>query len=210
LRLAKIYKSVNQQLDIPALEAAARIFIEDFPQAVFFSSLEGRFLYCNRKSEELSGYPRSDIIGKLYYQTGFASLSDLIKLASLYATRAFTHNLGPYRFTLLRHDGTGIPVEVETRLVPFGASRIIMSVARGVAEPRTETDDGNEEADLQRRLVEIHRGMSPVSICMDCKKIQAAEDEWIPIEYFLYKQIGLEFSHGYCPRCFEKRKTGEQ
>lgn len=208
LRLAKIYKSVNQQLDIPALEAAARVFIEDFPEAIFFSSLEGRFLYCNRKSEELSGYQRTSIIGKLYYQTGFVSLSDLIKLASLYASRAFTHNLGPYRITLLRRDGATIPVEVQTQLVPFGASRIIMSMARAVNEAHPEPDDANKEADLLRRLAEIHKGMSPVSICMDCKKIQATEDEWIPMEYFLYRQIGLEFSHGYCPQCFEKRKTG--
>jgi PAS domain S-box-containing protein len=209
LRLAKIYSSMNQTLDLPALEAAAKTFIEDLPLAVFFSSLEGRFLYCNRRSEELSGYPREEVVGRLYYQAGFVSLNDLIKLASLYASRAFDHSLGPYRFTLIRKDGRRIRVEILTHLTSFGESRIVMSLAREVDELNLKQEEGDEEGDLQRRLSLINKGMSPISICMDCKKVQAAEDEWIPIEYFLYKQLEIEFSHGYCPQCFEKRKAGE-
>ncbi len=208
LRLTKIYKGVAEEPDPAALQESAQAFIEDLPIAVFFSSLQGRFLYCNRRAEELSGYSRKDVVGKLYYQTRFVGLNDLIKLASLYASRAFDHSLGPYRFTLIRRDGRRLRIEVMTRLSAFGLSRIVVSMAREVDESHPAREDEEEEGDLKRRLSQINRGMNPISICMDCKKIQASEDEWVPIEYFLYKQLELEFSHGYCPQCSEKRRTG--
>ncbi len=209
LRLAKIYQAMEQEPDPAGLEAAAQTFVEGLPVAVFFSSIRGRFLYCNARAEELSGYPRREVVGKLYYQARFLSVNDLIRLASLYASHAFDHSLGPYRFTLIRKDRRRVQVEVITRLSPFGASRIVLSALREVEDPRSEEKDTDDEGELQLRLSRIHKGMSPISICLDCKKVQATEDEWVPIEYFLYKKLALEFSHGYCPQCFEKRRAGE-
>ncbi len=180
LRLTKIYKTLNQKVDIQSLEAAAQIFIEDFPLAVFFVSLDGRFLYGNKKAEELSGYQSCEIVGKTYYQTNLVGLNDLIKIAVLFASHAFDHSLGPYRFSLRRKDGSRVGVELLTRLVNFDSSKAILSVVREVDEPKTERDAAKEELELRQRLSALHKGMSPISICMECKKVQATEEEWVP------------------------------
>ena len=211
LRLMKHYNASQETVDLTNLQGAAQTFIEDLPLAIFFASLDGRFLYGNKRAEELSGYRREEIIGKTYFETDFVGINDLIKIAALYASHAFDRNLGPYRFTLRKKNGARVKVELLAQLVAFGASKskIIISIVREVDEPRPQADEPNEEAELRRHLSQLNKGMSPIAICSVCKNVQAAETEWIPIEYFLYKQLEIEFAHGLCPSCLEKRSMGK-
>ena len=80
-----------------------------------------------------------------------------------------------------------------------------MSVVREVQGPESKEHESKDDVELHRRLSQLNHGMSPISMCLECKKVQSSENEWIPIEYFLYKQLELAFSHGYCPSCFEKK-----
>jgi hypothetical protein len=43
------------------------------------------------------------------------------------------------------------------------------------------------------------KGILPV--CMRCKKIRDAEDNWIPMEVYIRERSKAEFSHGLCPEC---------
>jgi PAS domain S-box-containing protein len=205
LRLLKFYRAHNDKADEGEIRDAAQLFIEQLPTAVFFVNLEGRFLYGNKKAEELSGYSRQEVIGKRYYETNFVGLNDLIKIASLFAAHVFDQSTGPYNFTLRRKDGNRIRVELLIRLTTFHGSRVILCVVREVQGPESREHEAKEDQELHRRLSQLNRGMSQISMCLDCKKVQSAENEWIPIEYFLYKQLELAFSHGYCPSCFEKK-----
>jgi PAS domain S-box-containing protein len=205
LRLLKFYKAHKDKPDVSAIQDAAQLFLEELPVAVFFVDLEGRFLYGNKKAEELCGYPRQEIIGKRYYETNFVGLNDLIKIASLFAAHVFDKSAGPYTFTLRKRDGTRISVELLIRLSMFRSSNVILAAVREVQAAESKEHEAKSDLDLHRRLSQLNRGMSPISMCLDCKKVQAAENEWIPIEYFLYKQLELAFSHGYCPSCFQKK-----
>jgi PAS domain S-box-containing protein len=169
------------------------------------STSKAASLYGNKRAEELSGYPRQEVIGKRYYETSFVGLNDLIKIASLFATHVFDQSAGPYNFTMRKKDGTRIRVELLLRLTTFHGSRVILSVVREVQGPESREHEAKEDQELHRRLSQLNKGMSPISMCLDCKKVQSSENEWIPIEYFLYKQLELAFSHGYCPSCFEKK-----
>jgi PAS domain S-box-containing protein len=204
LRLLKIYKA-RGDLDVNEIQEAAQLFIEELPAAVFFADLEGRFLYGNRRAEELCGYPRQEIIGKRYYETNLVGLNDLIKIASLFATHLFDKSPGPYSFTLRKKDDARIRVELFVRLTTFHSANLILATVREVPAPGLKERETKNDRELHRRLSQLNRGMSPISMCLDCKKVQSSENEWIPIEYFLYKQLELAFSHGYCPSCFQKR-----
>ncbi len=205
LRLLKFYKAHTDKPDVNAIQEAAQLFVEELPVAVFFVDLEGRFLYGNRKAEELSGYSRQEIIGKRYYETNFVGLNDLIKIASLFASHVFDKSAGPYSFTLRKKDGTRARVELLIRLSMFRSSSVILSAVREVQPAESKEHEAKNDQDLHRRLSQLNKGMSPISMCLDCKKVQSSENEWIPIEYFLYKQLELAFSHGYCPSCFQKK-----
>ena len=66
--------------------------------------------------------------------------------------------------------------------------------------------------DVQSRLLsEVHttlKGILP--ICSKCKKIRLIDGNpsdpkaWKKIENFISEKASVEFSHGYCPECFEK------
>jgi len=209
LRLRKYYNIQSDTLDAQSIKAATQPLIEQFPLAIFLANMDGRFLYGNKKAEELSGYERSEIVGKRYYETSLVSLNDLMKIAALFASHAFNQDWKPYRFTLRRKQGTRTKVELQTHLINLGGTRILMSLVRELGGPLETKEGSEEEIELQQRILQLNKGMSPISMCMDCKKVQASEEEWLPIEYFLYHQLQLEFSHGFCPSCVEKRRKGE-
>lgn len=63
---------------------------------------------------------------------------------------------------------------------------------------------------LLRRIeeaLEMVRFMgSFVSMCCVCKKIKVTGDQWEPIEAYISQRSSTQFSHGYCPHCFEEMK----
>lgn len=53
-----------------------------------------------------------------------------------------------------------------------------------------------------RRHVQQLEGLLP--ICAYCKRIRDAADRWEPIERYVEERSEAQFSHGYCPECYEK------
>jgi hypothetical protein len=45
------------------------------------------------------------------------------------------------------------------------------------------------------------RGMIP--ICCRCKKIRNDKEYWTKLEAYLQEHLDLDFTHGYCPECYE-------
>ena len=135
------------------------------------------------------------------------SLNELIKIATHFAIHVYDKAFGPYRLTVRRKDGSRIRVELLTRVIDFAQSKIIMATARKVDDVKDNGEQLGEESEVLRWLAELNKAMSLVSICSDCKKIRTAKDEWITIERFLLEQFNLQFSHGLCSACLEKRST---
>lgn len=63
---------------------------------------------------------------------------------------------------------------------------------------------GDKNRRLTDYLMEIQalRGMVP--ICSNCKAIKNQKGHWQPIERYLIKHPGADFSHGICPKCMKK------
>ena len=50
---------------------------------------------------------------------------------------------------------------------------------------------------------EVAQLESLLPICSYCKKIRDEEDVWWPVEEYLARRTGTDFSHGICPHCYE-------
>ena len=50
---------------------------------------------------------------------------------------------------------------------------------------------------------EVAQLESLLPICSYCKKIRDEEDVWWPVEEYIGRQTGTDFSHGICPHCYE-------
>lgn len=43
-----------------------------------------------------------------------------------------------------------------------------------------------------------------LTVCMKCHKVRLNDEVWQNIENYLADRNPVEFSHGYCPKCFEE------
>jgi PAS domain S-box-containing protein len=189
----------------PSQSADTTGLLEHLPFAVFTMDLEGRFLYANRAAEQLTGYSRDELSGKPYYETDLLRFRDLIKVAALFTLTRGEQRDNPFRLAYRSKDGAQGKLEATVYLVPRGNGQQILCVAREAparlfAAPPTE-EVPTPEARLDRAVV-------PISLCGDCKKVEDIDGDWIPLEYFLYKRLELEFMHETCPDCAERRARG--
>jgi DNA-binding response OmpR family regulator len=53
-----------------------------------------------------------------------------------------------------------------------------------------------------RQHVQQLEGLLP--ICSYCKRIRGGNEQWEPIERYVEDRSEAQFSHGYCPECYEK------
>ena len=55
---------------------------------------------------------------------------------------------------------------------------------------------------LENALTRLLSGF--VTICSTCKDIKNDSGQWVPVEYYLSSDANdVQFSHGYCPKCYE-------
>jgi CheY-like chemotaxis protein len=60
----------------------------------------------------------------------------------------------------------------------------------------------NRELTQALSEVKVLRGILP--ICSYCKKIRDDKDYWHSVEGYISNRTDAQFSHGFCPECFEK------
>jgi hypothetical protein len=41
-------------------------------------------------------------------------------------------------------------------------------------------------------------------MCMKCRKIRNDEQYWQTVEQYFHEHIGVDFSHGICPKCVDE------
>lgn len=71
-----------------------------------------------------------------------------------------------------------------------------------VAIRTTELSEKNQQ--LQAALDEISSLKGLLPICMSCKKIRDEDGAWHGLEEYISERSEAEFSHGYCPDCFDR------
>lgn len=57
-------------------------------------------------------------------------------------------------------------------------------------------------------VTELSSLRSIIPICMHCKRIRNDDQYWQEVEIYFRSQVGVDFSHGVCPECFEKHYPG--
>lgn len=57
---------------------------------------------------------------------------------------------------------------------------------------------------LKKALSEVKTLQKFIPICISCKKVKDDKGYWDQVESYISKHSGAEFSHGYCPQCYEE------
>lgn len=129
-------------------------YLEHAPDGVYMSDLKGTILYGNRKSEEITGYRREELIGKNYFEALIIADSSAKKAIRLLQANTEGKSTGPDEFELVNKAGSVVFVEVTTRPMKYDGRDVVLGFLRDVTDRRRTEEALRESEEKYRTLVE--------------------------------------------------------
>ena len=72
-----------------------KAYLENAPDGVYLSDSKGTFLYGNKKAEEITGYKREELVGRIFLTLNLLPVKSLAKAGKLLALSAMRKPTGP-------------------------------------------------------------------------------------------------------------------
>jgi PAS domain S-box-containing protein len=141
-------------------EAGARSVIDLAPDAFFLADLDARFIDVNQAACRLLGYERGELVGMTLFD--IVPADDAERLEAIRAELLVPGRISKTDWTYKRKDGTLVPVEVSSNILPDGRWQ---AFARDIGE-RKRTDAQLRESEERFRLTvdEAPIGMAMVAL----------------------------------------------
>jgi len=169
-------------------EALLKGYLDNAPDGIYMSDLQGTFLYGNRKSEEIIGYRREEMIGKNYLDMGLLSENDLNRAIELLKANLEGKSTGPDEFELIAKGGRRVPVEINTSVVQYGDKKVAFGFVRDITDRKKVETALRESEKKYRELVDF----LPIPLFeVDCEGNVTAANRAI-FETFKYEQPDLD------------------
>ena len=137
-------------------EERFRTLFEHAPDGYYLLGSSGEFIDGNKAAEEMAGYKKEELLGKKFFEIDLLTPESLEK-----AVRHFQNNIagraaGPDEVTLVRKDGTFLPVEIRTHPIKIRDQDVILGVARDVSErKKAEEEIKRMNYQLEERVKEL-------------------------------------------------------
>lgn len=160
---AKLKPVETKQSEINQAEGALlnseeryRELFENSRDAIYVHDLTGRYVSVNRAAEELSGYPREEIIGKHY--SNFLAPQHLREARESFCLKLDTPVETRYEAEVVCKDGTRKPVEVISRVImKDGAAVGIQGTVRDITGRKRSHEIGRDQSRPRLEVEEIER-----------------------------------------------------
>jgi DNA-binding response OmpR family regulator len=88
---------------------------------------------------------------------------------------------------------------------PFHNDELRARVAVGYRMNCLQTALSDHIRELRQSLDQVKLLEGIIPICMYCKKIRDDQDSWQQMEIYITEHSEAQFSHGICPKCFDKK-----
>lgn len=113
------------------------LMLDNAPNAITVHDFEGRFLYANQMSFELHGYSRDEFMSLTLRELDTPSDRELLapRMRELRDRGEAT-----FQIEHVRKDGTILPLELYARVVSWGDTKAILSIATDITERRKVND----------------------------------------------------------------------
>ncbi len=217
--LSRLVPAIERELEVAqtrrarahaesAMQFLAAI-VESTDDAIYGKALDGTIVSWNKAAERIFGYTAEEIIGHsvsiLYPIDRRDELIDIMERIKR------GRRVGLFETVRLRKDGHFIPVSVTVSPVQDTGGKI----AGGSAISRDITLRKRDEAERFKLIEELTESLQQVRtlsgllpICASCKRIRDDQGYWQQVETYIADHTNADFTHGICPDCLEKSKSG--
>jgi two-component system sensor histidine kinase EvgS len=103
--------------------------------------LKGTFIDANKAAEEILGYSKSEVLGKSFLKLSILPKKEILRAGKLLARNLAGKPTGPDEFTLIRKDGTKVPVEIRTHPVKIDNSTYVLGIARDISAKKVAEEE---------------------------------------------------------------------
>ncbi len=136
-------------------EAQLRTVMEEAPDGVYMNDLAGNFLYGNRKTEEIIGYAREEIIGKNMMVLNLLTPSGQARAADLLQANSRGQSTGPDELILNRRDGSQVIAEINTSVVRRHGQPVVIGFVRDITQRKLAEEKLRESEKKYRELYDF-------------------------------------------------------
>jgi len=124
-------RNVEASADLRKSEERYRDLFENAKDAIYVHDLNGTYTSVNRAAEELSGYPRDEIIGRHF--SDFVAPEQVDQVSRKLARKLSTRKGASYVVEVIARDGRRVPVEVNSNLIfenglPVGVQGVVRDI----------------------------------------------------------------------------------
>ena len=114
-------------------EEKFKILLENAPVGIYYNDFTGKFLYGNKRAEEITGYQRSELIGQSFLKLKILKTSQLPRAAALLAKNKMGKGTGPDMFVINCKDGSEKYVEISTRIIEVAGEKKVLGMVNDIS-----------------------------------------------------------------------------
>jgi len=138
LRTETLFREASKQEqteeELADLKERLNVLFLYAPDAYYLNDLKGTFIDGNKAAERITGYSKTELIGKSFLKLSLLPRSQIPKAAKLLAMNALGKPTGPDELILHRKDGTKVPVEIRTYPAKIKGKTVVLGIARDITE----------------------------------------------------------------------------
>jgi len=165
------------------------------PDAVIAARRDGTIAFASRRTEEIFGYERSELLGQpveILLPERFRALHREQR-GSFFGSPRGRSMGSDLDLRGRRKDGTEFPADISLSPVRIGSEEFAIAAVRDITERKILL------ARLETALTKVLDGFIP--ICSNCKRIRQPDESWVRLERYLADHSRASFSHSICPLC---------
>lgn len=147
-------KRIVAEKELEESEEKYRSFIENSPVGVYHLDLKGRFVYANKKAEEISGWKFEEAKGKSFVDLKMLKGIEITNAFNILKQLALNKKIYPKEYILYRKDGSPRNVLVSTILVKISGKRAILGIAEDITERKKAQIEIKKSEEKYRALSE--------------------------------------------------------
>ena len=170
-----ITDEIAYKQELKVSEERFRIMFDSAPDAYYLLDLKGIILDGNKAAAEMTGYKKSDLIGKSLFEVNLIQPSFYPSAIKGLAKNFLGKSSGPEQFTLTRGDGKKILVESRSFPTKIGDKTVVLGIMRDVTAQQIvikEMKDKNESFQRINKLM-IGRELKMVKLKEEIARLNA-------------------------------------